>query len=1069
MAINRNSVIKEAQKFAGKGQFDKAIAEWRKLVKDTPNDANIFNTIGDLCLKKNAKAEAVDAYKRAADILAEDGFTSKAIALYKKVLNIDPEKIEVHLALGDMNADKGLTGNALESYKKVADHYKKKNDMPKALGIYQKMADLNPTNIAFRMKLTEMYLKEGMQQEAVKALLDAADQHISKDAFQDARQIFEKVLVADPDNKEVYHKAGIVYFKEGKFAEACKALKPAFESDPDNQDLINLYLEALTKAGRAGDADEIYKKLLLLDPSRQDLHEKLYQIYLDRKDFDKALKEAVVLAEHRAESMDLEGAAGILREFIAVTNDPLAGAVALAELFSKLGRTTDGARELVLAANVLMDRGSRDDAREVLGRASLLDPELNEVKERLERFTGAAQSEPAAPAAAEFTEEPAEAVEELAIPEVPVLATAPPLREAPEEDADPAVIEALTEVDVLIKYGLGAKAIEQLEGIVRRYPEDLKARARLLGLYRDQQNTMKAVVQALMLAELYQKKGRNDESQSVLRSALELAPGNPQIMAKLGMAGDEAEPEVPEAIETIEEPEAIETIDEPVAIETIDDVPELAIPNIEGLELQTPAEEDIEEFPIPDEEPPAAPRRPKAAAAPEEAEEISFGDEMLFEETEEEMPPQGRAARAYQPPAAKEEHPFEHPAPVQETSAEEDIDELWAEAEFYYRQGLFDEARKHYEKILDRKPGERRAMERVVEITREKEEHEEFSRLAEAVEGLESMVEFGPAGSEEAVSPSDAQSVRSLMQEITEMRRGRKTAPAAQAPAKAAEPAPPPRREVPEESFADIDTETPAPAVPAVAPSPAADSEESFADIDRELRGSGTPPASKGPAPAPEPAESVDSSDFFDLAAELRDELSASPAKRTPAVTHEQSLDEIFEEFKAGVEAHEKKEDEDTHYNLGVAYREMGLLDDAVSEFNMTNEGEPKFIQSRYMLGLCCLEKNDFETAITEIQNALGYSYSFGEASEERLGMHYDLGLAFQGVGNNASALEQFQKVYNLDPTYREVETKVHELQQGDFVSMDAIKEDIEKEISFKFLEEGARIEREEKTKKSRK
>src|SRR5512136_1575879 len=153
MAIDRNSVIKEAQKFAGKGQFDKAIAEWRKLVKDSPNDANIFNTIGDLCLKKNSKAEAVDAYKRAADILAEDGFTSKAIALYKKVLNIDPEKVEIHLALGDMNADKGLTGNALESYKFAADHYKKKNDIVKALGIYQKMADLNPANVAFRVKL----------------------------------------------------------------------------------------------------------------------------------------------------------------------------------------------------------------------------------------------------------------------------------------------------------------------------------------------------------------------------------------------------------------------------------------------------------------------------------------------------------------------------------------------------------------------------------------------------------------------------------------------------------------------------------------------------------------------------------------------------------------------------------------------------------------------------------------------------------------------------------------------------------------------------------------------------
>src|SRR5512139_128139 len=157
MAVDRNTIIREAQKLAGKGQFDKAIAEWRKLVREAPNDANIFNTIGDLCLKKNAKAEAVDAYKRAADILAEDGFTSKAIALYKKVLNIDPAKVEVHLALGDMNADKGLTGNALESYKLAADHYKQNKDMRKALTIYQKMADIKHKNEAFRLKLANMY------------------------------------------------------------------------------------------------------------------------------------------------------------------------------------------------------------------------------------------------------------------------------------------------------------------------------------------------------------------------------------------------------------------------------------------------------------------------------------------------------------------------------------------------------------------------------------------------------------------------------------------------------------------------------------------------------------------------------------------------------------------------------------------------------------------------------------------------------------------------------------------------------------------------------------------------
>jgi tetratricopeptide (TPR) repeat protein len=695
MAVDRNTVIKEAQKFASKGQFDKAIAEWRKLVKESPNDATLFNTIGDLCLKKNSKAEAVDAYKRAADLLAEDGFTSKAIALYKKVLNIDPDKVEVHLALGDMNADKGLTGNALESYKIVADHYKKKNEMPKALGIYQKMADLSPANVAFRMKLADMYLKAGMQKEGVKAYLDAADQHMAKDAFQDARQMFEKVLAIEPNNKEVYHKAGIVYFKEGKFVEACKALKPAFENDPENQELISLYLEALTKAGRAEDAGEVYKKLLALDPSRLDLREKLYQIYLSKKDYDKALKQAVTLAEHKAETVDFNGAAEILKGFIAVTNDPVAGASALAELFSRRGRAAEGARELVQSADALIAAGSADDAREVLAKAGILAPDLYEVKERLSGLSAAPAAATASitPPAQEFTtEEPAPVLEELT--EKPGMAP-PPVVEAPPEEEDHSIVEALTEVDVLIKYGLGAKAVEQLEGVIRIYPEHPKLRARLLDLYREQKNTGKAVVQALMLAELYEKQGRQQESLTVLQAALQLAPGNIQIMAKLGMS-------------VAEEPEVIETIEEPEALETISDVPDLGIPD---LELETPAEGAVEELEIPEPgldeeglsfeeppavEPPAATRPRRAPAEPEEAEDISFGDEMPFEEPEEEVP-----------------------APVQQHISESDTAELWAEAEFYYQQGLFDEARKHYERILELKPGDRRAMERLVVITRE--------------------------------------------------------------------------------------------------------------------------------------------------------------------------------------------------------------------------------------------------------------------------------------------------------------------------------------------------------------
>ncbi len=1040
--------MKEAQKLAGKGQFDKAIAEWRKLVKVDPNDAHVFNTIGDLCLKKNAKAEAVDAYRRAADILAEDGFTSKAIALYKKVLNIDPSKIEVHLALGDMNAEKGLTGNALENYKVVADHYKKQNNTAKALGIYQKMADLNSTNVAFRVKLAGMYAKEHMVPEAVKAYLDAADVHVEKSEFQDARQMFEKVLELDPQNSAVYHKAGIVYFKEGKIDEARRSLKRAVEAGPENDELQNLYLEVLEKAGRAGDAEDLYRRQLAADPSRIDLREKLYEIVLSKKDYDRALTEAMALAENKAEGMDFTGAAELLKKLMAVTHDPPAVASALAGFFEKHGRSQDGARELTIAAEILIERGSPDDAREVLSRALILSPGFEDALSKLAAIGG-----PAAHAAAEIAPDlGAPEAEEIVPPTLEEPAPPPPPSEAPpsmtaprrpaEEAEDPAVASVIAEADVLMKYGLGERAIDQLEAVMRSHPGHLRLRARLLELYRGQKQNDKAVLQALMLAELYEQRGQHDESQDVLRAALELAPGNAQIMAKLGM-----EPAA-EAVETVEEPEALETL----GAETFEEVPELEVPDLELDEPQR-VEEDLQ-----------APEVPEEVAEPAAAEETSGGEPALEEVAEfdvavTEEPPAFTVGQRTAPEAPKpleQEEVFEKAD--REPLDESDLMEVWAEAEFYFQQGLFDEARKHYEKYLDQRPGDRKAMERIVEISREKDEVAEFSRLAETVEGLGSLIGT-TAETGERVTETDVDSVRSLMEQISIMRKGTPAEPEAK------KPAPPPMQKTP---------------LTARPPVPEEEEETSFAGVAKEL--------SRMEPSRPEPEEETSfagiagngadleasaagddkaASDFFDLAAELRDELSATAPKK-PAAASEQSLDEIFDEFKKGVEAHEKQEDEDTHYNLGIAYREMGLLDDAIAEFNLTTEGEAKFIQSRYLLGLCYLEKGDFETAITEIQNALGYSYSFGEAGDERIGMHYDLGLAYQGTGNTRGALEEFQKVSNLDPSYKEVFAKIQDLQEGDFISLESIKEDIEKEVSFKFLEEGARIDREEKTKKTK-
>ncbi len=1158
MALDKNTVMKEAQKFVARGQYDRAIAEWKKLLRESPHDANLYNTIGDLCLKKDAKADAVEAYRRAADILASDGFTSKAIALYKKTLNINPRNIEVYLALGDLNAEKGITGNALENYKIVADHYTKQKDIRKALGIYQKMADLNSTNIAFRIKLADMYAQQGMVTEASKAYLDAADVHLSKNEFNDARQLFEKVLSLDPRNKEVYYKAGIVYVKEGKFSEACKALKPAFENDPGNRKLADTYVEALIGADKDNDAELVLRQIIDADPDRIDAIQKLYTIYLVRKDYDRALDTASTLSNAFVAQEDQNAAEDCLKKFIAACPHYTPGRLKLAEFYITVRRDDDAARTFLQTAEILSDEGDREKAKAVLDRALDIDPEIPDARELLtqlsssgiavspspeldEHLISATIAEPAQlePVAPETTVPLLEAlVDEPLVAETPnreTPTTETPVMEAPSvaplvetlpapELTDPAITEALAEIDVLVKYGLATKALEQLENLGQKYPENIHVRIKLSNLYGDLGQMGKSAAHMIVLADIYGTRGMQDKVEETLRTALAIDPTNAQVRSRLYGESLEAMPQSAPDINVPEKPAISET--EPQAFplnipetvefkpaETAQEVettppPSVELPNthepaptdesvFDGLDMDTPQSAEVdsstvftasssepesqrlfEEDPLSaepftselpplfvDEVSPVA-DKPSVKNGPldvtkeaTDVEEVPADNgesiteiepQAFIEETalvaEESAPIVEVEPTVTEPTLEEDVAKYTAETPGQEPVVEIDMNEIWAEAEFYYQQGLFNEAKKHYAKIIGLDPDEKRAIARLAEISREEEDAKEFIRLADAVEGLETALSTEPTGKELPLSASDEEAVRSLMSEIASLKK----------PKQQASPAP----------LRKTETHLP-PAPPRVEKVPAATAgtvrsaeEMEFFDLGEELQKESHSSATEKQEQKPD--------DFFDLASELRDELSGAAVPARPAAAKEQSLDEIFEEFKRGIEQ-STNEDVDTHYNLGVAYREMGLLDDAIMEFSLTPEGEQKFIDSRYMLGLCYMEKGEFENAIVEIQHALTYQEGMGKDEKACIEMHYDLGLAYQGAGNINSALREFEKVKSINPRFRDIVAKLKELKKGDLISLDQLKNDIEKEISSKFLEEGERIEREEKNRKNEK
>jgi tetratricopeptide (TPR) repeat protein len=186
---------------------------------------------------------------------------------------------------------------------------------------------------------------------------------------------------------------------------------------------------------------------------------------------------------------------------------------------------------------------------------------------------------------------------------------------------------------------------------------------------------------------------------------------------------------------------------------------------------------------------------------------------------------------------------------------------------------------------------------------------------------------------------------------------------------------------------------------------------------------------------------------YVDLSSELR--LEGAMDSLTESWTADEKGEGTLTEFKQGVKKQLSKEDTETHYNLAIAYMEMELYDDAIREFNLAIK-DPVFEFDCYIrLGLSLMAKGDYDEAISNFLEGLKRS---GRTGDERKGLLYELGLAYEASGNIQEAVEVFKSTYEMDKGFRDVSSKVKELtkksrKKGKFDVIPAMDDMIEVEI----------------------
>ncbi|HSS77561.1 MAG TPA: tetratricopeptide repeat protein, partial [Thermoanaerobaculia bacterium] len=240
MAITREQVVQTAEKYVSRGKIEPAIREYRKLLADNPNDINTLNRIGDLYARIQRIDEAVDFFTQIAEQYSTEGFFVKAIAIYKKIIKLDPTRLEVYEKLAELYHKQGLVNEARTQYQVLADYYQKHDNAASAIAIYQKMADLEPNNPSYHVKLAEIYQRQQLIEKAVSEYRVIAEMMLAHDRSQDAAQVYERALDIDSTNVDFIQDALTRLRASGNTAAAARFLSIAAERNPQAGRLAHL-------------------------------------------------------------------------------------------------------------------------------------------------------------------------------------------------------------------------------------------------------------------------------------------------------------------------------------------------------------------------------------------------------------------------------------------------------------------------------------------------------------------------------------------------------------------------------------------------------------------------------------------------------------------------------------------------------------------------------------------------------------------------------------------------------------------------------------------------------------
>ncbi len=293
--VNKEKILELARAFVQEGKLDRAIREYEKIVLADPSDLRVKLRMAELYTKRKQVGEAIRIYREVAQSYSADGFFLKAVTVYKNILRLNPSMMDVNEALAGLYERMGLKHDAIRQYDILASALDMRAMIDRVFDIRAKIVSLDPDNGVQRVRLAELYQREGKIDEAINQYEEYARQ-LEREGRDQAKlaDVLEKVLAHRPERHDLVPKLIAIYNGLGETKKTLQWLEAGGEVVENDAGFLKLAAELYIaqnqndtaraklmrlaeveeEAGQVDEALDAYVEILALFPDEEDRFER---------------------------------------------------------------------------------------------------------------------------------------------------------------------------------------------------------------------------------------------------------------------------------------------------------------------------------------------------------------------------------------------------------------------------------------------------------------------------------------------------------------------------------------------------------------------------------------------------------------------------------------------------------------------------------------------------------------------------------------------------------------------------------------------------------------------------